>query len=197
MEDGTGGETAVLRDGSHVVVRTVETDDLPLFERGFERFGEQSRYRRFLGFKARLSERELAFYTSPDHHDHEAVGAIEPETGDGLGVARYIREPDDPDVAEAAVAVVDDWQGRGLGALLLERLTARARSEGVRRYRAHLFVENRAMLRLFEQLGCVHKRYEDPQTLDILVDLAGLDDSESPLKHALRAAACGDVSMAG
>jgi GNAT superfamily N-acetyltransferase len=68
-----------------------------------------------------------------DHHDHEAIIALDPLTGEGVGVARYVRAGADPEVAEVAVTVVDDWQGRGLGRALLERLAARARREGVRR----------------------------------------------------------------
>lgn len=190
MEDS---ETVTLRDGSPVVVRSVRPDDAPLFKRGFERLGERSRQRRFMGHKARLSTSDLFFFTHVDHHDHEAVGALDPASGEGLGVARYVRDPGVTETAEAAVAVVDDYQGRGLGSLLLERLVTRARAAGVRRFSAELFADNRSMLALFERVGAVRKRHDDPQTLAVLVEL---EVSEAPLKDALRAAACGDVELA-
>src|SRR5215217_8748755 len=104
-----GGELVDLPDGSEVLVRPVRPEDKPLFAAGWERFGEESRYRRFIGHKTALSPRELEFFTELDHVDHEALGAIDPRTGEGLGVARYMRNADRPESAEAAVAVVDAW----------------------------------------------------------------------------------------
>ena len=53
-----------------------------------------------------------------------------------MGIARYVRDRDDPQTAEIAVTVVDDWQGRGLGTELLTQLSGRARREGVLRFTA-------------------------------------------------------------
>ena len=74
-------------------------------------------------------------------------------TGDGVGVARYVRLPSRPEVAEAAVAVVDEWQQRGLGSELLGRLTERACENGIERFHASLFAVNHAMTAMFEELG--------------------------------------------
>ena len=57
---------------------------------------------------------------------------MDPATGQGVGVARYVRELDRPHVAEAAVTVVDAWQHRGLGGKLLRRLCARATENRIR-----------------------------------------------------------------
>ena len=78
-----------------------------------------------------LSEAMVRYLTDVDHHDHEAVVALDAATDEGVGVARYVRDPERPTRAEAAVTVTDDWQGRGLGTLLLELLAVRAREEGV------------------------------------------------------------------
>src|SRR3954447_14629353 len=102
-----------LRDSTEVEIRPVTPTDRKLLLSGFQRFGERSRHQRFFGVKVKLTEAELAFFTEVDHHEHEALGAIDPDTGAGVGIARFIRlEPGAP-VAEAAVAVVDDWQRRG------------------------------------------------------------------------------------
>jgi GNAT superfamily N-acetyltransferase len=183
--------TVTLKDGSRVVIRPVTPEDKPLFAEAFERFGEESRYRRFMSFKRRLSPEDLAFFTEVDHHDHEALGAIDPETGEGLGVARYVREPDDPTAAEAAVAVVDAWQSRGLGGTLLERLARRATEEGISHFRASLFTSNRGMLHLFEDLGEMRhvSREDDVYEIDVALPVG----EGSQLGHALRAAAAGHV----
>src|SRR3954471_8087194 len=179
-----------LRDGSRVIVRPVRPEDREMFAAGFERMSGESRYRRFMSHKKKLSERELDFFTRLDHDLHEAIGAIDEATGEGAGVARMHRRPDDPTVAEAAVTVVDDWQGGGLGGALLERLTARARELGVKRFEASLFTTNKAMLRLFERLGCMRLEREG---LDVLVIDVELPVSESPeaLSTALRSVAEG------
>ena len=88
----------------------------------FERLSEESRYRRFFTTKNELSAAELDYLVDVDHEDHEAIIAIDPSSGEVLGVARYIRSKDDAEVAEVAVTVADDWQRRGLGRALLRPL---------------------------------------------------------------------------
>ena len=172
-----------------MLVRPVTAADKPLFVAGFARLSEESRYRRFLGVKKRLSDHELAFFTELDHHGHEALGAVDPATGEGLGVARYLRDPARHEVAEAAVAVIDDWQRRGLGSALLERLATRAHDEGIRHFSASLLVENRAMLTLFERLGAVHVTGRSGGTEEIDVHLPINRDESPQLTEALRIAA--------
>jgi GNAT superfamily N-acetyltransferase len=75
----------------------------------------------------KLTEGMVRYLTEIDHHDHEAIIALDEQTGEGIGVARYVRDQERPEVAEVAVTVIDDWQGRGLGTLLLEVISARAR----------------------------------------------------------------------
>jgi GNAT superfamily N-acetyltransferase len=188
------GEHVALRDGSLVLVRPVRATDKPLFLAGFERFGERSRYRRFLTSKARLSPDDLEFLTELDHSDHEAVGAIDPVTGQGIAVARYIRIPDEPHSVEAAVAVTDPWQGRGLGSLLLDRLVSRAAQEGVTDVRATLFTNNRSMLALFERLGSLEVTDRQGGVMEIDVRLPA---ERQALGEALRAAALDTAESEG
>jgi GNAT superfamily N-acetyltransferase len=181
-----------LRDGARVLVRPVRPEDRALFVAGFQHLSEESRMRRFLFYKKSLGDRELDFLTHPDHQDHEAIGAVDPTTGNGVAVARMIRE-DDPEAAEAAVTVVDEWQGRGLGSLLLEGLGERARAIGVKRFTATLLTSNRAMLAAFHHLGCVRSHREaggQEMTIDVEFPTQPGDDS---LSEALRSAAAGDV----
>jgi GNAT superfamily N-acetyltransferase len=134
-----------------------------------------------MGYKAALTPQELEFFTEIDHVDHEALGAIDPRTGEGLGVARYLRNRDRPTSAEAAVAVVDAWQGRGLGGALLKRLCRRATANGIDTFTASLLTGNRSMLRLFERLGAVRTRGFDSGVLEIDVEL-GVDDAAMLLR---------------
>lgn len=95
----------------------------------------------------------LRYFTEVDHHDHEALLAIEPESRDAIGVARYVRLPDDPTRAEAAITVIDGWQGRGVGSLLLDLIAGRARSEGITHFRAVVLGTNSETIALLETLG--------------------------------------------
>jgi RimJ/RimL family protein N-acetyltransferase/nucleotide-binding universal stress UspA family protein len=183
-----------LRDGSSVLIRPVEADDRELLRAGFERLSLESRYRRFFSPMPHLTETQLDYLTQIDHHDHEAVVAIDPETGDGIGVARYIRTG--PGVAEPAIVVVDDWQGRGVATLLLDRLVERALEEGVTRFVAPVLADNRDAIGMLERLGeaTVELRGAEVQ---VTVDLpAHKADPAAPLRRLLRAVATGTFDPA-
>jgi GNAT superfamily N-acetyltransferase len=141
-------EPVCLRDGTAVLVRPVQPTDGALLLDGFARLSLQSRYGRFLTAKRELTPAEVRFLTCVDHHDHDAIGAIDPMTGRGVGVARFVRSKTDPQAAEVAITVVDEWQRRGVGTLLLRRLAERARNAGVFYFTAVVAAENDAMIGL-------------------------------------------------
>jgi RimJ/RimL family protein N-acetyltransferase len=147
------GKRVVLRNGSTVLIRPVRSTDAPLLADGFARLSPQSRWMRFLGTKTSLSAAELRYLTDVDHHDHEAIGALSAADGRGVGIARYVRDTNDPRSAEVAVTIADDWQGRGLGTELLVRLSDRARQAGVGRFTALVSTQNAAMAGLLRKLG--------------------------------------------
>jgi RimJ/RimL family protein N-acetyltransferase len=147
------GGPVVLRDGSTVLIRQVHSADAPLVADGFARLSARSRQLRFLGPKQELSPAELRYFTDVDHHDHEALGALDHADGRGVGIARYVRDADDPQAAEIALTVVDDWQGRGLGTELVAQLSERARCEGIRRFTALVAADNPAMAALLRNAG--------------------------------------------
>ena len=80
------GKRTVLRDGSEVLIRPVQGADAPLLAGGFARLSARSRQMRFLTVKKELSPAELRYFTEIDHHDHEALGAVDPGDGRGVGV---------------------------------------------------------------------------------------------------------------
>ncbi|MDX6572085.1 MAG: hypothetical protein QOC86_1241 [Gaiellales bacterium] len=139
----------MLRDGSTLELRPITATDRELLAEAFERLSPQSRYRRFFSPVSQLSQRQLDYLTDVDHHDHEALVAL--ADGQIVGVARFVRTR--PGVAEPAIVVSDDWQGRGLGAQLLDALVDRAREEGVDCFVAPVLSENRGAIALFERLG--------------------------------------------
>jgi RimJ/RimL family protein N-acetyltransferase len=170
------GRRVVLRDGSKVVIRQVRRSDAPLLADGFARLGPESRRLRFLRRKDELTPAELRYFTDIDHHDHEAIGALAPTAGGGVGVARYVRDASDPQSAEIALTVVDDWQGRGLGTELLAQLSGRARAAGIRRFTALVSADNAAMTALLRRL-CADPVHREHGTVEWEITLV---PSESP-----------------
>jgi RimJ/RimL family protein N-acetyltransferase len=170
------GGRVVLRDGSEVVIRQVRSSDAPLLADGFARLGPESRRLRFLRRKDQLSAAELRYFTDVDHHDHEALGAVDHAAGAGVGVARYVRDASDPHSAEIALTVVDDWQGRGLGTELLAQLSGRARAEGIRRFTALVSADNAAMTALLRRL-CADPVHREHGTVEWEITLV---PTESP-----------------
>lgn len=142
-------ERATLRDGTRVLIRPVRHNDKELLQRGFEQLSAQSRYLRFHTPKAALSDDELRYLTEVDGESHFAIGALrldeQDQPGEGLGIARLIRYPDEPQVAEAAIAVADSIHGCGLGTLLFMRLVAAGCERGITRFRCEVLASNSAM----------------------------------------------------
>jgi RimJ/RimL family protein N-acetyltransferase len=169
------GTPAVLRDGSTVLIRQVRAADAPLLADGFARLSARSRQMRFLGPKKTLSAAELRYLTDVDHHDHEAIGALSPADGRGVGVARYIRDADDPRAAEIAVTIADDWQGRGLGGELVAQLSERARQAGICRFTATVSSDNVAMTGLLWKMGATLAG-RGPGTVEYEVALEPVDE---------------------
>jgi GNAT superfamily N-acetyltransferase len=185
------GAPIELRDGSRVHIRQLRDSDRQLLLRGFRRLTPESRYRRFLAPTPTLSVRYLV---EIDHRNHEALIALDEQHNEGVGVARYVRDPARPDAAEVAVTVVDDWQGRGLGTLLLEGITMRAREEGVDTFTALMLVENREMMDLLERLGAVRVVDRASGTVEVEVHLPAIGVTPE-LRKLIRLAAASDIAL--
>jgi RimJ/RimL family protein N-acetyltransferase len=156
-----------LPDGSRIRVRPIEPGDKPALVRGFDRLSTHSVYKRFLSPLTELRPMDLVYLTEVDHHDHEALIAFEDRTGEPVGVARYVRSAIEPQRAEFAVTVVDDWQRRGVGTELLRRLSERARDEGIEVFTALLLAENHEMVGLLEKLGGFHLATVQSGTMEV------------------------------
>ena len=161
-----------LRAAAAVRIRPIRPEDAAMLSDGFDRLSPQSRRQRFFVAKKRLTDSELRYLTDVDHHDHEALVAVHRFGGQGLGVARYIRDPVDRDQADVAVTIADEWQGRGLGTVLATRLAARARRAGVHRFTAMILEENDGARRLLPKIGAIKLVSRDRDTLNYEVLLA-------------------------
>ena len=154
MAENPEGTTFFLRDKTPVVVRQIRPDDKGRLQEGLKQLSEQSRYFRFLAPIQKLSSQQLRHLTEVDHVKHEAWAAFDSEGEEQLvlGVARYIQLDDEPGFAEAAVAVVDSHQNRGLGTLLVGMLISSAIRNGIRSFRGFVHNDNKKVLRIFEEV---------------------------------------------
>jgi acetyltransferase len=104
---------------------------------------------------------------------HVALIAVDPDSGQSFGTARYIRSEDDEETAEFAVGVGDRWMGIGLGTALLRALVARAREAGITRFTGLIHAENTAIRRLAEKVaGPYEIRPAGQGAMEIVLELA-------------------------
>jgi RimJ/RimL family protein N-acetyltransferase len=172
-----------LADGTELVLRPVVPDDKALFLAAFERLSPLSRYRRFLSPLPNLNPALLAYLTEVDHRLHCAwVAVVEEEAGPAaVGAARAIRL-DDPRTAEMAITVIDDYQRRGIGSLLLAVLVRDALEQGVTRFVGLVLADNIPMRALLRRAGA-RFHPEGAGTLGFEVDLPPAGDHR-PLHRA-------------
>jgi GNAT superfamily N-acetyltransferase len=144
-----------LRDGSSALIRPIRPDDKVRLERGLDLLSPRSRFLNFHMEVERLDDEQLRYVTEIDHRDHVAWIVLDGEDPDapGMGLGRYVRLRHAPEVAEAAITVLDPYQGRGLGTMLLAILTRTARANGITTFRNYVLADNEVMLELFDQLG--------------------------------------------
>ena len=152
------------------LVAPLHPDDRERYLAGLRGISPESLYKRFMTSVARLSEAQLRYLLEVDHRDHEALLAVDEDSGEAVGVTRFIRLEGSA-VAEAAIIVVDSWQGTGLGKAMLRMLAERAHQVGVRRFEANVLYDNRPMLALLDSLGPRDRVRRDGSSLVIQVPL--------------------------
>jgi GNAT superfamily N-acetyltransferase len=170
-----------------ISIRPISPADRDGLAASFARLSPESRYLRFFSAVARLSNEQLRYLTDVDHHAHEALVAVQDSTGDIVGVARFVRT-DEEGVAEPAVVVLDDWQGRGIGSRLLDALVGRAREEGVHTFAAVVLAHNGAALAALRRLGETRMISQGPN-VELQIALPDADVATRSLHHLLRRAA--------
>jgi RimJ/RimL family protein N-acetyltransferase len=144
-----------LADGTHIALRPLRPGDGELLAAGFDRLSARSRYRRFLSPVPQLTQSMLNFMTSVDGVNHRAWAVVidEPAGPIPAGVVRWVRSSKDPAVADMAVTVIDDYQGRGLGGLLQDVAVLDAFAHGVERFEGVVLGENIASRRMLARGG--------------------------------------------
>ena len=141
-----------LRDGRRVEIRALRHEDRNGLEEAVSRASAESLRRRFFSVRRHFSEQEMEFFSDIDFVSHVALVVVAEEGGGVIvGGARYILV--EPGRAEVAFALIDEYQGQGIGAALIRHLAAIARDAGLKELIAEVLPENTAMLKVFKKSG--------------------------------------------
>lgn len=160
-----------LGDGSAVEIRALRADDEADMLAALEQTSAQSRQRRFFVMKRHFSDKERAFFMDIDFKNHVGLVVL---AGDSdrktiVGGGRYIVF--EPGRAEMAVMVIDAWQGRGIGSILMRHLVKLAGAARLKELTAEVLPQNAAMLKVFSKFGFKSGSRHDPQTIHLILNL--------------------------
>ena len=162
-----------LTDGTKVHVRRITPEDEPLLHEAVAAMSERTVYFRFFSPLKRLPDALAHRLAVVDYNDRFALVATTHRPGAKeriVGVARYDRAVD-TNVAEVAVAVIDEFQHRGLGGTLLAILARVAREHGIKTFSLIVLPENQQMLGLLRQMGWIHQAKLTGGVYEISFDL--------------------------
>ena len=174
-----------LRGGGEAQVRPILPTDKMALETGFSLLSEDSKYHRFLAPIKSLNSRQLTYFTEVDQVNHVAWGVGIPQDGELLGIAigRYVRLADEPDVAEFALTVIDNFQSQGLGTFLMALLYRLAQRQGdIKKLRGVIGNNNYRMLKWMGQLEAHINNMPDGTTqadLDVVQGMPKLPDNKA------------------
>jgi GNAT superfamily N-acetyltransferase len=161
-----------LRDGRLLEIRALTSDDRSDLIAAVARTSTESLRRRFFVPKRSFTDQETAFFLNVDFVNHVALVAVLEERDKPViaGGGRYIVVR--PGEAEIAFAVVDQYQGHGIGKALMRHLAAIAQAAGLKRLSAEVLAENLPMLRLFEQSGLRMRTKREADVLHVTLRLS-------------------------
>lgn len=153
-----------LTDGTELVIRPIRPEDAEIERAFILGLSERAKYFRFMQNLRELPPQMLARFTQIDYEREMALIAVVQQDGDEteIGVARYVTNPDGLS-CEFAIVVSDQWQRRGIGRRLMERLMDTARSYGIEAIEGDVLANNTEMLMLARKLGFgIHTEFDDP-----------------------------------
>ncbi len=170
-----------LADGSAVFLGPVLPEDAWRLREGIKRMSPASRYLRFFAGLNEISPAQVRYFTRVDQKNHVAWGVLEmgKYPWPGLGIGRFARLAERPEAAEWAIAIVDDYQCRGLGSALLAILLLEAEDRNIQSLTAMVLPENRFVLDWMTRLDAGIEEYPDAFEITVAVDRNHLMTTET------------------
>ncbi len=168
----TGWNSTATCGGSPYLLRPIRPADALLYPAFLARVTAEDLRLRFLTPMRTISSELLVRLSQLDYDRDIAFVALEQATGALAGISRYSSDPDH-ETAEFGILVRSDLHGRGLGTVLIERLIAYARADGLKRLTGLVLRENAAMLEFAAELGFRRVPQADVRpVVEIALDLA-------------------------
>jgi GNAT superfamily N-acetyltransferase len=164
-----------LRNGTSVIVRAIRSEDKELIIESFKELDGETLYSRFFAPKKELSDKELSQLTEVDFD--RTVAFVVTLATDGrekiIGGGRYIafKNAEGADSAEFAMIVEEDYQGLGLGKLILKHLVTIARARGISKFEAEVLPANERMLNLLRKTGLPMSMATRDESVYVSIDL--------------------------
>ena len=145
--------TETLRDGRAIEIRAQRSQDREGMQAAIARSSSASLHRRFFAVRREFSEKETDYFLDIDFVNHVALVAVANDAGQPtiVGGGRYVVIQ--PGQAEVAFAIIDAYQGQGIGSALMRHLAILGRAAGLREFIAEVLSENVPMLNVFERSG--------------------------------------------
>ena len=164
-------EIETLRDGRTIVVRAWRPSDRPGLMAAFGRISDETLRLRFFTAKRHFSDKEVAHFTEVDFVKQVALVAVANERGGPaiVGAGRYFVVG--PDLAEVAFALVDDYQGNGIGTALMRHLISIARRAGLQKLIANVLPDNQPMLGVLRKCGLPLETRRDRDAVCVTLEL--------------------------
>jgi RimJ/RimL family protein N-acetyltransferase len=172
MDLASYSATETLRDGRTVEIRAQRSEDREGMHAAIARFSSGALYRRFFGVRRQFSEKETDYFLDIDFVNHVALVVVANDGGEPtiVGGGRYVVVQ--PGQAEVAFAIVDAYQGLGIGSALMRHLATLGRDAGLRELIAEVLAENAPMLNVFERSGLTMNTRREGTVMHVTLRLA-------------------------
>lgn len=170
---------AVLKDQTRVFVRPLRPEDADRVQDFVRNMSEESRYNRFMSTIKQLSQNVLVRFTQLDYDREMALVMVRRASADAdeeiLSIARYTTDPDNH-TCEFGISVSDEWQGQGIGVIMMKLLFDAARHQGLAVMRGEILTANTGMQKLTRKLGFTVRKDPDDNSICIVErDLGAAD----------------------
>jgi acyl-CoA hydrolase/GNAT superfamily N-acetyltransferase len=158
------------KTGLTVLLRPIKLSDEPLLKDFFYSLSNDSMYRRFISTRTDMHHDRLQPFVVIDYTREMVILAVLQQDEKELivGMAQYLID-ENSHTAEVAFVVRDDYQGRGIGAALLDYVTYLARKSGLLGFTAEVLMENRHMMQLFEKMGFNVEKHSEGGVYELIM----------------------------